>query len=139
MRISKNSWHYKLCDFAFHKVSTSLCVYFWQVPIAILSTVAIFSLVASMVALFVFILAQPLLLNINQLPFAATVFLGISSLGVWCATLKSFHETFNGCEWDRVLIKKNSKEDKPKKESLIKAYLKAKKDKICPKIEFYRS
>lgn len=63
--------------------------------------------------------------------------MGLISTVVWAAALKEFYDRCYRKPWNKVLWNtKNKKEPVDKKPSLIWEYLKAKKDKICPTIEF---
>ena len=144
MNIAKNSWHYKLCNMVFNYPSKSLCIYFWQIPYsAVVVVVWCIIILASMLCVAgagLYILAMPVQLAVSTVSIFDTFMLGTASLALWCCVFKGLNDHFEDKPWNVVLIKKRVK-DKPaeKKESLVRAYLKAKKDKICPTIEFYWS
>lgn len=143
MKISKNSWHYKMVTDKSYgiysgNVSNSLCIYFWQV----VSRFFIAGLVAVVCSLILWCMIVAPLLNLV---------LGFTT-GVWWlgGTMINVFTFFGGIMWFAFLgisfteivwpklkakyfVKASERQPKP---SLIGSYIKAKKDKICPVIEF---
>lgn len=146
MKISTKSWHYRLCRKVFSNPSNSLCIYFWQIPTAAVvyavATVFTFSLVGLVVAMYIAFLSMPILLNFMGIDWVGTLLLGCVSMVIWLATLKEVYDHYYRCSWDKVLWESTQKEKRLKEDytkkppNLVFEYLKAKKDKICPTIEF---
>lgn len=134
MKISKDSWHYKLLNRTYTPQGTlalvwgrwltrklglyyrewevsywtppkDLCTYFWCVVLSLFIKIP-FVLVVSLV----FVIASP---------FLALVFLAVIVVS-----------------WIQTKVSNRRGISKPNRASLILAYVKAKKDKVCPLLEF---
>ena len=140
MKISTQSWHYKMVNKIFNYPSKSLCIYFWQIPysaiVCAVCGIVMLTVIVGMVGTVLVLLAQPVALNIWHVPVEDTLALGLLSTVVWGAVFKGLNEHFSAASWNKVLFKVKTKPRKEKKPSLLLAYLKAKKDKVCPLIEF---
>ncbi len=154
MKISKNSWHYKMLKqgafgcFNHYKPSNSLCLYFWQVAFQI---GALFLWLPLMGFLFVSVFAVgPLLLvatwflagelltsheaMMQILPemLAPLIAAGVIGLILYAAAIVAF-----SCAGLSILSKKiRANQVVDSKPSLVIEYVKAKKQKICPILEF---
>lgn len=140
MNISRDSWHYRFLNFLGFRPSKSLCLYFWQVvlfaPMVLLvRTVAIFFVSMAFLGVF-FLLLTPIWLPIVEWDifgnpsltpeyFKHWLMPGMASL-FWIACLVALIH-------HRV---KQRRKHSPKPDGLIKSYLKAKKEKVCPTIKF---
>ena len=119
MRISRKSWHYKIstlvCDG--EPYDDNLCVYFWR----LVATIAL-----SMIILFV---ACTLILHYFTSPMLIPttimiLFIVLSVvLPVWA--IMSFRARFGSPEIQKA--------------NLLFEYIKSKKDKVCPLIEYFSS
>ena len=115
MRISTDSWHYRLIDFLDFNHPRNLCAYFWKVVLSALLGI-LFS--AGLVTFF----GGPIWYWINpEYPLALAVIAGV-------------HEVALVCFFIPTLPERESKPPKPP--GLIKSWLKAKHNKICSLLEF---
>lgn len=147
MNISRNSWHYRLADFTMdffsRSPSNSLCIYFWQVvlsPFILVAGAAI--ILITLLALAVFVLyglgciTNDLLVWVHVLPqtfkqlpgifnyraIITSVIIDVSVIGFLI-----YKEYKSQCKTD---------EDDEKEPNFVVAFVKAKKEKICPFITF---
>lgn len=141
MIISKNSWHYKIITekFCFLQPilypSNNLCLYFWSVIFRFIQGISTYLVLASpIVSLIVVFLmdSQNVPLFVGLWAFTGFIVSGITLV---------FALVFIGVivvDYSNKLIKKHSPKTskKEKKPNLFIAYIKAKKQKICPIIEF---
>lgn len=147
MIVDVNSWHYKMAkewvgDLDYP--SNNLCGYFWEVVAGILKTISIAIAFSFIMLSLGFIVVSPLVALFNmffgfldaesgvyEAVHMATVFILIAGpyfvvdwLGKRASSLPA---SFN---------RKRVPKETPKKPNLLFEYLKAKKQKICPIIEF---
>jgi len=140
MKISKDSWHYRVCNSFSWMPSTSLCLYFWQVVWAsFLNFILIPVAVLLLVSLFLFgvplILGSVLVRGFQEIAFENlhTMFycwgLGfLTMLGmIGCFVMKMLYD--EGMLWQR-------EETVEKEPSIVVEWIKAKKRKVCPVITF---
>jgi hypothetical protein len=140
MEINRNSWHYRLLKFSDTVPSTSLCLYFWQVALVVPIkglVVAVFgSLLGVCLVTFLLLFAAPLatllFFLISDLPPSSDwVLLNLLGAIIWLIPIVLFGE---------VAVKKilRNKETNytPKEPNILLEFLKAKKEKICPLIQF---
>jgi len=136
MVINKNSWHYKLVEFGVNSkydISNNLCVYFWQSVRGFLLSIVALALVCLLVCAICFMLAAPFMpLMVVEALFAliAWIILGFVIRSLFLETISKDH-----CLMIDVFAKLKSKE-KEGKPNIVKEYLKAKKQKICPTLTF---
>ena len=148
MKVNKNSWHYRaiteetlgLTGVGSYNVSRSLCIYFWQVVISVVfKGFLLLVMLPSLLSLFV---VMPLVSVVGTLVTgnlvqgdtglivllaeALSVLIGILLWGYF--TLVDKYRDYN--------YKKLLQDPIDKEPSLVGQYIKAKKDKICPIIEF---
>jgi len=140
MKISKNSWHYKMLTEKFFfadrwNPSRSLCLYFWQVMFRLAMGVFICMVVASPLVF--------LMVNVNgYLPETLGVAVAIwALLGTFILAICGMILILLFLTGVMYLVEKLKSRYFPKKEytpkeSLIINYIKAKTDKVCPIIEF---
>lgn len=122
MKFKKNSWHYWFYRLTYGGGptgnKTNLCAYFWRTVLGI-------SMIAFVAAFLLLILT---LIGILFYEHTLTMFtiLGLISVAVGCAIIRY-----------RIVDRRYAAGyyDKPRELGLIRAYLKAKKDKICPIVE----
>lgn len=122
MNISVNSWHYKLIDFFGMTHPKSLCPYFWTVVWSVLLAAAL-----------LFALTYP----IHQFFWGSDVLLSILSSVTW--VLAGAWLRWVLYELDKLgePIFKFERKPRPHKEpGVLLSYLKAKKEKMCPRINF---
>lgn len=149
MNISRNSWHYRMADFMLDffgkSPSNSLCIYFWQVvlsPFLIVAGVAIL-LFALTAILFVFLYGFGAFFNdmlasmkilpaiFHQLPGVFNYRAVVTSVIIdTLLVLVIAYNTYFKHRWV------SNKSDEPKETNFVFAYVKAKKQKICPFINF---
>lgn len=138
IKINKNSWHYKVVNFGCtsnNDISNNLCTYFWQfvrgcgIGCALLLGVILFIVFASFV--------------IGSLFVPLDVSEAVVAMIIWIVIALSFKDViihhFGSDHWLKRDVFKNLKSkdgQTNRKPSIIKEYLKAKKQKICPIIEF---
>ncbi len=142
MKVSTQSWHYRLADSISDSInpSKSLCVYFWQVIWG-------FVLWFILVPIFVVIVGSLLILGIpgiigkltmdffDFLPEGSELVLGLWYIGVgYLAFLIMFLLMGVFVYWKEIVQPRKAKV--VKEDNLFVAYVKAKKRKICPIIEF---
>lgn len=120
MKINRNSWHYKCAKFFLEDgVADSLCLYFWQVIGGILAFIA-----SGCIALgLVFVAFTPILMFFFEalLPIGVAVCCVGSAL-LTCYLIKNWMDIIEDESFVGVTVN----------------YLSAKKNKICPKLEFYK-
>jgi len=125
MNISKTSWHYRvLGHFDLLKSPIygpdSLCPYFWKVVFAT-------TILPLMALLLVMFFALPFWWWLTATPLGIAVFVGIIDIGFLIYILKALVELRHLDE-----ISEGTREAPEVKESLLKAWLKAKHRKMCP-------
>ena len=127
MEIRKNAWHYSLYSFSFRYGSdgnpTNLCSYFWRVVGGMLKGAMIGST------------SLAILLGIGALVYNYPLTsLGVGAVGTVCILIAS--------NWPSIRYYVNKKlyrtvgEVEEREPGLLRSYLEAKKDKICPLIAF---
>lgn len=125
MRVSKKAWHYRfyrfMSDGYFHPKTTNLCKYFWRVMWGMLLASLALALATTIVTC--------ISVAIYQHPLAALGF----AIGVAIALGVIIMVYYLYCKLDDRRYKNRHK---VKELGLVRAYLKAKKDKACPIITF---
>jgi len=150
MNISRKSWHYRLADFTMdffsRSPSDSLCIYFWQVVLSPFILIG----AAAIILIAIFVLSVALLYGIGcitndllvwahvlpesfkQLPGVFNYRAVISSLLIELILVLYFLRS----EIKNRLGIKERTEDEEKEQNFVVAFIKAKKQKICPFITF---
>jgi len=134
--INKKGWHYNLVKFGTDKeydISNNLCIYFWQCVRGFLLAVLAAVMVVAAVGGLIFTLSAPfmsLLTGEAIVAFILCVMYGVFFYKVTIENISTEHWLATD-----VFAKFRSKE-KERKPSIIKEYLKAKKQKICPTLTF---
>lgn len=128
MKVSESSWHYKLVDYFNWEHSESLCFYFWQVVAGCLCTIGIF--VVFLMLMFILI-SFPGVIVASKLFNSTEVLYYITWVGLSVLFWTSF--VLIGVGFGKFIEYKRNK--KPSTNILFQ-YIKAKKSKICPVIEF---
>ena len=143
MDINKKSWHYQFVDSVFKNVSRSLCVYFWQVVWSI-----IVNTTAAILSIGVFLCMSGMGLFLLSAPFFSTDPLtSILSFVLWAYLLFNMQglltDMLTRSNPDSVFLKEIKLFNKPEKSltkdkepNIIIEYVKAKKEKICPNLNF---
>lgn len=116
MKINKKSWHYRLLKFMEADVPTSLCPYFWKVVF-----LTIFAVVFS-----AFFIAGALVIYIID-KIDATKDAKLKALS---------QEAMKTGDWSKYDAFLHPKRKTKKEPGLIRAWLRARKEKVCPKLEF---
>lgn len=140
MIISTDSWHYKLLLFVDSVPSDNLCKYFWQVMFAI-TWITLFSIAGLILGLaLVVLILYPIWgwwnSDITMVVMSSLLWIFI---GVGLFRLKRDLFSFQRPAWDIVIIPEGVVGDALYDNSFSKvtaAWLKAKKNKICPKLFF---
>ncbi len=145
MEISRNSWHYRLCNFALglhsKEPSSSLCKYFWQVlfsPVLITMFFVFWAFVIALVLVVLFYvpgsIANTLLCNLlGILPDSFSVDLETFNYRSVLSSVVVIIGAFI-CSWIDDKNKERAAAGQP--DGLVKSFIKAKKEKICPVLEF---
>ena len=139
MLISRYSWHYKFNNwFSKHivgdihpKESTNLCRYFWRTVRNLIVTTAILSFIVFCLAgITIFVVRY--INNLIVLDTAVLIATGIVFLILLIIALGIF-----------IFVKYQDRQDKiefgeivPKEPGLVKSFVKAKKSKVCPMIQY---
>lgn len=146
MKVNMNSWHFRLVEgFLDGDASRSLCVYFWQVAFRVIFLVMLGIVLWSVCGLFALGLSTAIgWIDPNLTPlwvkgcvavFGAFVVLAIFALCIVALTLVMF-----GISKSILVVGElfsrwgDSKEEQ--EPGVFVSYVKAKKEKICPIIEF---
>jgi hypothetical protein len=139
MKISKNSWHYKLVNakvlgqsfYDGYEISHSLCLYFWQVVKSILLIVFLIVLGAGVGMLVVYPAAGLVGWMVTGVYIQdATIMIGAVVIALACVPVTAIITAIIWIKIDKML---RTNIPTP---SLISSYIQAKKDKLCPVIEF---
>lgn len=140
MKISKDSWHYKMLTKDFwwsgkthpYNISDSLCGYFWQVVFKTIGRT--FNLIITPLVILGFALIAPLIQIVGYL---STGYWDTGSIGqaalFFEAAILSVSAVVWTCFW---LYEKVKYIKKPKPVNIFTEYVKAKHDKVCPMLEF---
>lgn len=131
MKISRNSWHYRAvdCFFSAFGISESLCLYFWQVVVSVILSVGIALMGVGVILSLLLLTVYP----VAQLWLGTDPVTALSSGMWWCFLGLAFRQYLK--EEDK-LGKPLLEETEHESNSLLVQYLKAKKEKVCPTIEF---
>ncbi len=139
MKISKDSWHYRLFCRANVMPSSSLCIYFWQAVFLLTQNILL-----AIAGLFIVSIGLSPLALLFDVDVPANVV--STSILFWiailiCVAVVVVPETVRkslmliGRAKNKVRVYAMP-DEKPKEPSLVTEWLKAKKDKVCPVIEF---
>lgn len=139
MDIKKSSWHYKLVDFMCDYHSRSLCDYVWQVirsVIVVLLVIVFFMAITGVIGGLIldkaFSYDSPsLLLMVTLLPVVGAITLSV--VGALCFGVIYYTDNYFK---QRTKLKEGMK---PKPDGILTAYIKAKKEKLCPQLKFVDS
>lgn len=146
MKLSKNSWHYKLNKHVsnnYYIPPKSLCLYFWQTVgkmlalVVALGGVCLIGLGFLSIILFLqtgitgWVIWPEIIFELGAVLTAVILFL--SMMGGVIATTEGHMKVFP--EWMKITRFKKH-EQVEKKPSLVVEYIKAKKEKVCPYIEW---
>lgn len=140
MKVNKNSWHYKLLteNFCFISgweewhISNSLCLYFWQVMFRLVSGLGL-----GLIATSPLVFWGTLLLGLHpsDLVFFGRLLVGLGIFVTFALTaVGALASIVYAGEFIRDKLPR--KEYKEKESNLFVEYIKAKKNKLCPIIEF---
>jgi hypothetical protein len=132
MVINKSAWHYKLTKLTVGRyvdISESLCGYFWQVVLCLYTTFLVLPIM--ILGGWVIISGDVLLDDFSGVALYVMTALSVNGILLWsCVSgvivvfIMAIVEYFN---------RKQKHNHEP---SLVKEYIKSKKQKICPIIEF---
>ena len=139
MKIKQSSWHYRAIEYFNIEHSNSLCCYFWQTLFAILFLpvcIGTFFIAVAMVLLLASIGLVTLPLEVLGVISLVDSSLRITSIfGLFAYGAALFYVFEKGKKaFFRYL--RDADEEAPINESLFVAYIKAKKRKVCPIIEY---
>ena len=125
MKINKKSWHYRWSNFFTNQntYNANLCSYFWKLMFSLFMPMfCIFIIGVGIVLFFIGLFTDPVFINILLLTFCA----------IGCVSLPPIT-----IHWFRIWT--NHVEYRVSGEKVFIDFVKAKKRKICPLIEFYYS
>lgn len=134
MKISKDSWHYEMVSFYLKESSPSdsLCIYFWQVVGLSIFTLVTFCVIAAVLFISIKVLVFiPVELTINGYLIIYAYWL--SGFYLLQKILQELPEESTVGKTFRYTPWKNSVDKEP---NIVLEYVRAKKQKICPKIDF---
>lgn len=141
MEINKNSWHFKILTakpFDPETLPRSLCSYFWAVVFAFWTRVAIGAVVGAIIFIFTVFPAYGVAILIKTEYFSIDHFLALFSLLGIIGAMSILIGVFKVKEkYDRLYSSHPLKS--AVRESLILQFLKSKKDKVCPTINYIDS
>ncbi len=137
MIIKTNSWHYKVLDAIDISPSKNLCIYFWQVIISIMLLIAVSLILSCIAAMIIYtILIYPIVgWWYPNIPLAFLSAILWMLIGFGLLKLKRNLIQFNRPDWDVCIIPEGTLSETPFSR-VICAWIKAKKEKVCPKITF---
>lgn len=137
MKISTKSWHYRLVDLAGWDHPRSLCAYFWAVVLAPVKILVF----ASGFLCAVVVACGPVVQFFFDAPRAWSVMGGILDVSLLTALL--VHLVMDRRYQERhARIMRGDFNDlvrKPREPSLLREWLRAKHEKVCPMLEFERN
>ncbi len=124
MKVRKSSWYHWFYTFGFeqyerHPGKTNLCSYFWRTVWGVFKCLLIVAVVGTIVTVAGMCLYNALWLSIGCLAVVGAVIAFASN-------------------WTRIkfFLNPGRYENKEPEPGLLRSYIKAKKDKVCPLIEF---
>ena len=123
MIINKHAWHYRMLIWLNKKPSPSLCAYFWQVVSAVAWPLIALCATIYLVIYFTGIFAQ---LDWVQSALVFIFFVGLWNVMCVLFNIAAYIAKQIGSGVSRSV----------KKNGLLSEYLKARKNKVCPLIEF---
>ena len=126
MKVSTNSWHYRLHKFLQNEIPKSLCAYFWKLVFSVLHiTVAFIGVCFFLTCIGVLILWYPFEISGYKLihPIIEVIVAFITGLGA------------SGLTMYLVYLAKSKYSDETTPDSVLMSYFKSKKAKVCPIIE----
>ena len=126
MKVSTNSWHYRLHKFLQNEIPKSLCAYFWKLVFSVLHiAAALAGLIFFFVLIGFLILWYPFSISDYKIihPVLEVIVAFITGLGA---------SALVGYTW---YMTKRKISDDTTPDGVIMAYFKAKKAKVCPIIE----
>jgi len=125
MKIDKNSWHYRWSNFFTNQneYNTNLCSYFWKLMFSIFFPMAcVFIILGAVIVLTILLFIEPGFINMVVSACCVTGCVFLPPLAI---------------HWYRIWT--NHTEYRISGEMVVVDFIKAKKRKICPLIEFYYS
>lgn len=146
MQVNMNSWHYRLIENLFDgDASHSLCVYFWQVALRLLFVGAVTAFMWTFFGMLAVALATsagwiaaattPFWLKACIFIFGAFVTLGLLLAGLAVCFL-ILYGVAKAILTVKELLEQWDDKQEEKEDNVLVAYIKAKKRKICPMLEF---
>lgn len=138
MRINTSSWHYRLIKFTTPSrlyIPEDLCQYFWAL---VRSFLVCFVLIGAATGFVLLLVLAPLMLWLTG--SVHIVLLG-SYVFSWAITIAVIIELFipelnNHPFWGKRLVPKIHTHNKEKRTSLLRMWWQAKKERVCPRLEF---
>ena len=140
MKINKNKFHYQLAEFysGWGGVSDNICNYFWQVIVGLFLMLVIAAAISALIMLGLDMLISPMLLYVGlpggiwfNMPLFISGWMLTIVAGVWVGSIWLLGESTKALS--NKLATKQAKDP-----SLRVEWLKAKKNKMCIKLEFYK-
>lgn len=155
LNIKKSSWHYRMvdavwADFFNKNISNSLCGYFWQVVFAPIVTIVMAAVILAVIAILgsgVFYVVGAvignLLAHFGLLPSSFLLEKGVfkwehvyASIGIDILIAAFFYSRYKYRQYKERKRAERSLSDEPEKVNLVVEFVKAKKRKVCPVLNF---
>ncbi len=129
MKVSSNSWHYRLIDWLDFDHCRNLCAYFWEVVWCVFLVGAVFPVVG-LICIALFTMPFWHMFSQNYLIVGVIIVGTIEVIGLTCLLYTVVKD-----RRENEIYEGKRKRPEP---SLAHLWIKAKHDKICPLIEFRR-
>jgi hypothetical protein len=142
MNISKNTWHFGVVadDFFFMEgwyPSRSLCLYFWQVVIRLFFGISIGLLAASPLSTIINYATDTLRSSPFLVEFYSFIGFLVGCFYLFVAVIFILACVVQAVKWvNSKFPRKHIEPKEPKEPSIIIEYIKAKKAKVCPMLNF---
>ena len=135
MKVNTNSWHFRAVDFAFDSIPKSLCTYFWAVVAGCELQVVLWTVGVAILVGAIYFTVIPFVMLFGLLPYTAT-WVELSMVASFSCYLTIGLILFNSYWKETLKPKLHNRPKRAKRESLVGAYVRAKKQRICPTLEF---
>lgn len=136
MKIKKTSWHYQVASLTTNgQPSNSLCIYFWQVVGSVFVAIPL-SILAILALIFLLTLPFTQYLFTSKPPLTVTVIIGAFEILLLADVLLSSMKKRRGMGMFKYLKHQAPTFSNDSPPSLFRSWLRAKKDKVCPLLEF---
>lgn len=117
IKVNRKSWHFRLTDLWFSylgKSDSNLCKYFWEVVLSVFISLFVVGAVVGFITIVV-------------IHWQETFLVGLATCFIWVPLVAIFYLRQTGIK---------TQIENPERINLLSEYLQAKKEKICPIVEF---